>query len=336
MSRPHSRAFTRSRIAVCLAVFYNGCVDDPQPPAADPHAEAREGLIYGVSAYLTWGLLIPIYFHALKHVSPPEVLAHRVIWCVVFLAALTSWRRQWPETLAAMKVRRTCLMLIGTSLLIAVNWLVFIYAMSNEKMLEASLGYFTTPLVNVLLGLIFLRETLRPLQVLSLLLAVAGVGVMAYGAGTFPWVAVTLALSFGFYGLLRKMVRAGPLVGLSVETSLLLPPALIYLGWLIAQGKAAHDARTLLLLLPAGVITAVPLLWFTNAARRLKLATIGFLQYIGPTCQFLLAVLWFGEPFQKQRAVAFAIVWSAVLVYCVDSYLVYRAREPRAPAIETG
>ena len=299
------------------------------PPS---HPEARTGLLYGLAAYVAWGVF-PLYFKALDraHVTPLHILAHRIVWSVLFLAALLWATRRWHEVRAALASRKTFLTLIASSALIAVNWLIFIYAVTDKRVLEASLGYFTNPLVNVLLGLIFLHERLRVLQTIALALAALGVAILTRHIGTFPWIPLGLALSFGFYALLRKTTAAGPLVGLAVETALLLPFAAAFILHAQLTGRVRHPPTTWLLLLPSGIITALPLLWFASAARRLRLSTIGFLQYLAPSCQFLLAVLLFGEAFTPTHAVTFTLIWTALVLYSIDSLQAYRRSTRLAP-----
>jgi chloramphenicol-sensitive protein RarD len=299
---------------------------------ARPQRPARAGLAFGVAAYLAWGF-VPAYFKLLKHVPPLQVLGHRVVWSVVFLAVLLVAQRRGREVAACVRDRRVLGVLAASTAMIAVNWYVFIWAVEADRVMEASLGYFMNPLVNVLLGMAFLQERLRRGQAAGLALAAAGVAVLAAWVGAVPWVSLVLAVSFGVYGLLRKVARVGPLVGLSIETALLFPIALAVMagGWGAHAGGAAHPApaavwgvRTYVLLGLAGVVTAVPLLWFAAAARRLRLATLGFLQYVAPTCQFLLAVFAYGEPFTRAHAVSFGLIWAALAVYSVDSLRAYR------------
>ncbi len=287
---------------------------------AGVHA-ARTGVIYGVAAYGLWGVF-PLYFKAVRDVAPLEVLAHRVLWSFALLVGLLLWRRELRAAFAALRSRRTLATLVVTTLLIAGNWLVFIWAVSTGRVLQASLGYFINPLINVLLGFVFLHERLRPGQKLSVALAAIGVGYQTVGAGEFPYVALFLAVTFGLYGLLRKIVRVEALAGLTVETGLLTPLAVSWLGFELARGEATFlggSPRLDALLLLAGVVTATPLLWFTEAARRLRMATLGFLQYLAPTGHFLLAVLAFHEPFRAGHLVTFGCIWAALAIYSIDA-----------------
>lgn len=300
-------------------------------------SRTRTGLAYAIAAFLWWGLS-PIYWKLLDHVSASELLAHRVVWLCALLAVLLAARGRLAELVAAVRSRRVMLTLLVTTGLIAVNWFTFIWAVNSERTLEASLGYFINPLVSVLLGLVVLRERLSRAQGLALGLAAAGVALLTARVGQVPWAALTLAFSFGFYGLLRKTVDAGPTVGLLVETLLLSPLALVYLIRLQASGGGAFGTispATDGLIAVSGVVTALPLLWFTHGARRLPLSTIGFLQYLAPTVQFLLAVFAFREPFTPAHLAAFGLIWAALAVFSVDARERYRASR-RVPEPASG
>jgi chloramphenicol-sensitive protein RarD len=286
-----------------------------------PRSSAKVGVLYGLAAFIAWGLA-PIYFKAVAHVPAGEVLAHRVIWSAILLVALIFSTGRRGAAVTAITDRFTMLTLCGSTMLIATNWYMFIWAVATEQLLQASLGYFVNPLLNVLLGFVFLRERLRPLQGVSVVLAAIGVSYVTISYGSFPWLALAMATSFGFYGLVRKTARVGPLVGLSIETILLFRLALAYLIYLGVNDRGAFGAHSLRqdgLLMFAGVMTTVPLLWFTHAARRLRLATVGFMQYLAPTGQFLLAVLAYGEPFNWDMGICFAFIWVALLLYTIDA-----------------
>ena len=291
----------------------------------DTRARARAGLLYGLAAYGSWGL-VAFYFKAVAAVPPAEVLAHRIAWSVVFLVALLSVARRWGEVGRCLRSGPALGRLSVAAFLLAVNWLTYIYSVSSNQLLQASLGYFTTPLVNVLLGLAVLGERLRPLQWAAVGLAAAGVANLFLGAGEFPWIALTLAVSFGLYGLLRKQVAVDGVVGLTVETGLLLPPALGYLAFLSVTGAPSFGNGQRLdgLLVLSGLVTTVPLICFGQAARRLRLATLGFLQYLSPSLQLLLAVGVFGEPFRLVELAGFVLIWSGLVFYVVDAVLVAR------------
>ncbi len=288
----------------------------------------RAGVVYGLAAYLWWGF-IPLYFKAVASVPPLEVLAHRVLWSLVFLVTFLLIRGRGSKLAALLRDRRSVALLSVTTILIAVNWLVFIWAVFNHHLLQASLGYFINPLVNVLLGFVFLRERLRRWQVVAVVLALSGVVVLAVGSGVVPWVALVLAVTFGTYGLLRKIARPDGLMGLTIETLLLAPAALGWLWWSAGQGVLVfgqHGWTVSLVLLAAGPVTALPLVWFAEGARRLRYATIGFLQYVAPSLQFLLAVVFFGEAFTTVHAVSFGLIWTALAVYSVDTARVIQSR----------
>ena len=287
---------------------------------SDPHRQRRAGLLFGLGAYLAWGVM-PLYFKALAHVSALEIVAQRVIWSMVFMAALVALWRRWPAIRAALGTGRVLITLLITTLLIGTNWLIFIYAVVSGHVLEASLGYYLNPLVNVLLGVVLLKEKLSRAQVFATLLAAAGVAVLAAGAGSGLWISLTLAATFAVYGFLRKIVAVDSLEGLSIETALLSPLALAWLVWLQADGSAAFASVTLttdLLLVLGGAVTAIPLLMFTAAARRLPYSTLGFLQYVAPSLQFLLAVLAFGEPLTTAHLICFAAIWTALAIFSFE------------------
>ncbi len=283
-------------------------------------AERRSGLAYGLAAYTAWGLL-PLYFRALHGVPPLEILAHRIAWSVLLLAGLTTWLRRWPEVARPLQAWPGRLTLLATTLLISVNWGVYIWAVHAGRVLEASLGYFVNPLVNVLLGVLFLGEALSRRQRLSVGLAGLGVAVLVASAGAIPWVALVLALSFGLYGLLRKRARVDAVAGLFSETALLAPLAVGGLLWLGARGTGHLGSApgTTALLVAAGAVTALPLIWFAIGVRHLRLSTIGLLQYVAPTMQFATAVFVFGERFTAAHAAAFACIWASLALYSWDA-----------------
>jgi chloramphenicol-sensitive protein RarD len=290
---------------------------------ADPRA-ARVGLGYGLAAYIWWGLA-PAYYKLLGDVTPIQILAHRVFWSVLVLIPMLFYRRLWREVGVALQNRRTLLTLLASTVMISTNWFTFIYAVGENKVVESSLGYYMNPLVVVVLGVVFLKERLRTWQVVSLSLAAVAVGILTVAQGRLPAISLTLAVSFGLYGYLRKMVNAGPMVGLFVETLILLPVAAALIGSDIFHRGFSRPGMTYLWLGCTGVITAIPLVWFANAAKRLRLATMGLLQYLAPTISFLLAVVFFREPFTLIERVAFPIIWVALLIYSVDSYRAFRA-----------
>jgi chloramphenicol-sensitive protein RarD len=293
---------------------------------------ARVGILYGLAAYLTWGFG-PVYFKAVAHVPAVEVLAHRIAWSLLLLAGYLLARGRGRDVVAALRDRATRRALALTTLLITVNWFVFIWAVAHGRVLQASLGYFVNPLVNVALGRIFLGERLRRRQGTAVLLAAVGVLFLTLRLGRLPLVSLVLAFSFAFYGLLRKTMRAGGTTGLTVETLLLLPPALGTLLLLELKGRLAFGhtgGGDVLLLAASGPVTALPLIWFANAARRLRYATVGFLQYLTPTLHFLLAVVAYGESFTRTHLLAFACIWTALGLYSWDVWRATRRLTPRA------
>jgi chloramphenicol-sensitive protein RarD len=298
---------------------------------SDAHRTTREtsqGVAYGLAAYLFWGFF-PLYFKGVAHVPPLEVLAHRCAWSLVTLTVILTATGKWDKVRAVMTDRRTILVLTVTTLLIATNWFVFLYAVASNQVLQSSFGYFINPLVSVLLGFLFLRERLTCLQLASLLFACSGVLIMAIHHGGAPWIALVLAVTFGVYGLIRKTAPVDPLTGLAVETMILFPAAIGYLCYLYFSSKGSFPSASLkddILLPMSGVVTALPLLWFTSSARRLRLATIGFMQYITPTFHFLLAVLAFGEPFNRNELASFVFIWGGLILYSYDAV---HARVPR-------
>ncbi len=285
--------------------------------------ESRKGIILGFLAYLIWGSF-PAFFKLLPDPTPLEIVSHRIFWSALFLLTLVLLRRQGREILQILSNRKVLLTLCCSTLLIATNWLTFLFAVQRGEVLQSSLGYFITPLLSVLLGFIFLGERLGLWQKLSVFLALMGVVYLIIEYGQIPWIALILAISFGVYGLLRKVAQIDALIGLTVETLLLAPIAGSYLLYLSYSGQAAflNGSTTYDVLLPlAGVITAIPLLFFIASARRLQLATIGFLQYITPTLHFLLAVIVFMEPFSREQFISFMLIWAGLFVYSFDAVL---------------
>jgi chloramphenicol-sensitive protein RarD len=280
--------------------------------------EAGRGFWLGVAAYGLWGVL-PIYFKAIAAVPAFDIVAHRVLWSLPFLALLLTLQNGWSKVRLALARPRTLLILVVTALLIGGNWLLYVYAVTRGHILAASFGYYLNPLVNVLLGRFVLRERLARLQWIAIAIAGAGISVLAAGALGQLWISLALCASFALYGLLRKIVAADALTGLAVETGLLLPLAIGWLGWvaLASQPVMGNDRFEAGMLLVAGIVSTTPLLLFTAAAKRLRFSTLGMLQFIAPTMQFLIAVLVYGEPFTRAHAIAFAAIWSALALYVV-------------------
>lgn len=280
----------------------------------------RHGIMLAIGAYTMWGMM-PIYFKAIEKVPAPEILANRIIWSFVLLAMLLQAGQHWHYVRNAMLSKDKILYLLATALLIGTNWLVYIWAVNSGHMLEASLGYYISPLISVLLGMLFFGEYLRKLQWIAVVLAICGVLIQLVAFGSVPFVAITLAMSFGLYGLLRKKVNLGAQTGLFIETLIMLPAALVYLFWIADTPTANFINNSMqlnLLLICAGFVTTLPMLCFTAAATRLKLSTLGFFQYIGPSLMFLLAVAVYGEKFTMSKTVTFAFIWSALVIFSID------------------
>ncbi len=286
----------------------------------DEQQRARQGVLLAIGAYTMWGIA-PIYFKSITEVSALEILSHRVIWSFVLLAALLHFGRRWRTVTEIINNKTKMMYLVSTALLVGGNWLIFIWAVNANHMLDASLGYYINPLLNVLLGMIFLGERLRKLQWFAVALAACGVLVQLFVFGSVPIVAIALAVSFGIYGLLRKKVNVDAQTGLFIETLVMLPAAAVYLLFIASSPTSNMADNTLqlnTLLIAAGVITTMPLLCFTGAATRLKLSTLGFFQYIGPSLMFMLAVLVYGEAFTIDKAITFAFIWGALVIFSFD------------------
>ncbi|GEK54847.1 EamA family transporter RarD [Pseudoalteromonas espejiana] len=294
--------------------------------------EQRKGGIFACLAFLMWGLA-PIYFKQIQHVSAFEILTHRVVWSVVFLVLVVSVLKYWDKVKRIVVQPKIMLMLVLTSSILGFNWGLFIWAVNNNHMLDASLGYYINPLLNVLLGMLFLGERLRKLQGFAVFLAFAGVVLQLVSFGSFPVVAFSLATSFAIYGLLRKKLPVEALPGILLEALILLPVALIY-WWVMAPTPTSdlivNDWHTNALLISAGIITTLPLLCFTGAAKRLQYTTLGFFQYIGPSLMFMLAVVFYDEVFDAERVITFACIWSALAIFTWDSYHQSRKRKKAA------
>jgi len=281
--------------------------------------------LQGVLAYGLWGL-VAAYWKLLAHVSPLELIAHRAVWGLFAFVAITFAFGQGPALRLALRDVRLVGVMFVSATLLALNWGIFVWATLNGHLLDASLGYFINPLVSVALGTIVLGERLRRLQWLAIAIATTGVALLAWRVGHVPWIALTLALSFGLYGLVRKTARVEALVGSTIETILMAPIAAVYLATLGGGAIAHTDPGTMALLFSTGVVTAVPLVLFTSAARALPLSTVGFLQYLTPTGQFLLAVLAYGEPLAHDRLIAFVWIWAGLIVFSIDLVSAGRSR----------
>jgi chloramphenicol-sensitive protein RarD len=304
-----------------------GPADEGRKETSAPEGSLIGGF-YALSAFLIWGGA-PIYFKAVAEVPSLEILAHRIVWSAVLVALLLFVLRRWHAVRATLTNGRLLATLTVSSLLVSINWLIFIWAVTHNRILETSLGYFINPLVLIVLGVLFLRERLNPWQWCAVLLAAAGVGNLMAQYGQLPWVALTLAVTFGLYGLIRKVAMVDAFTGLFVETLIVCPLALGYLIYLGYEGSGVFTRlgwRLDLLLVFSGVVTASPLILFAQAARHLRLSTLGFFQYIAPSMSFLLAVFIYNEPFTLVHGVTFGCIWLALVIYTADTSL--RRRQP--------
>ena len=279
------------------------------------------GLVYALLAFGTWGLF-PLYFTVIATVPPLEVVLHRSVWALLLVLLVLAWQGRWAWLGQTLRRPRHVALFATSALLLACNWLIYVMAVQTGHVAEASLGYFINPLVNVLLGVVVLRERLRALQWLAVAMAAAGVAWLTWHAGRLPWIALALAGSFGVYGLIRKTAPLGALEGLTMENLLLAPlavPGLIWWSFTHDGVLVAGPASQMGWLLLSGPLTALPLLWFAGAARRLKLSTLGMVQYLGPTLQLMLAVWVFKEPFDSLRLIGFIMIWSALALVTLDA-----------------
>lgn len=295
----------------------------------------KKGILFGIGAYALWGFF-PVYWKLLKHVPAPQLLGHRIGWSFLLLLAVILITRQWADFRSRLN-RRTFFIYSIAAILIGINWLTYVWAVNEGYIVETSLGYFINPLLSVLMGVIILREKLRPAQWIPIGLAAAGVTYLTIIYGRLPWIALTLAFSFGFYGLVKKVAPLSSLYGLTFETGILFLPALGYLVFNEVNRTGAFMHTGLisdLLLIGAGVVTTIPLLMFASAARQIPLTVVGLLQYIAPTLQFSLGVLVYHEPFDQTRLIGFGIVWIALIIFWVENYLAHRT--PVEPIAEMG
>lgn len=294
---------------------------------------ARTGFFYGLAAYGLWGVM-PVYFKWLKAVPSIDIVAHRVVWSLLVLVALVAAAKAWSQVLEAVRSRKALAILFMTALLIGSNWLLYVYAINSGHILAGSLGYYLNPLANILLGRFILKERLTRLQWAAVAIAATGIAVLAAGALGTLWISLALCFSFATYGLLRKIIHVESLAGLTVETSLLFP---IALGWLLLGGAIGQPmgpgGNEAMLLVAAGIVSTVPLLCFTAAARRLAYSTVGMLQFIAPTLQFLLAVAIYDEPFTRAHAMAFGCIWTALALYLWSMIRSARERRSQVPAL---
>lgn len=292
--------------------------------------QTRQGVLFALGAYFIWGIA-PAYFKLIQEVPPTEIMTHRVIWSFFFMLLLVSLCRNWESVKLTLRQPKKVLLLALSATVIAGNWLLFIWAVNNQHLLEASLGYFINPLLNVLVGMVFLGERFRRAQWLAVMLAACGVLLQLWKFGSVPVIALGLAVTFSFYGLLRKKIGVDAQTGMLIETTWLLPAAAIYLFG-VADSHTSHLSQNTLhlnlLLIAAGVVTTVPLMLFTAACTRLRLSTVGFFQYLGPTLMFLLAVIFYGEQMTPDKVLSFSFIWAALAVFIFDAIWTFRRRQP--------
>lgn len=291
-----------------------------------------KGLPEAVGAYTIWGFM-PLFFKQLQGISPVEIVAHRVVWSVLLIIVILWARQRLTEFTAALADRRTRMFMLMSTTFIAINWLIYIYAITNDQILAGSLGYYINPLINVALGVLFFKERINLIQIGAITLAACGVMVLASESLASIWISLALGISFGLYGMVRKLAPVGSLPGLACETTLLLPFALGYVLWAAWYDPTpgfGNAAYTDAFLIAGGAITTFPLLLFASAARKMPLSTMGFIQFIGPTIQFMLGVFVYGEPFTRAHAICFGLIWTAVAMFCVDG--VKRSRAARMAA----
>jgi len=288
----------------------------------------KKGILYALGAYSLWGLF-PIYWKWLQAVPALQLIGHRIGWSFILLMIVILASRQWTKFRSTL-TRRVLGVYLIAGLLLSVNWLIYIWGVNSEHVVETSLGYFINPLLSVLLGMIFLKERLRLLQWLPIGLAASGVIYLTWTYGSLPWIALSLAFTFGFYGLVKKTAPLGSLYGLTLETGLVFLPALAYLVYVESTGQGAFGHTGIisgLLMVGAGAVTTIPLLMFASAARRIPLTMVGILQYIAPTLQFLLGVLLYKEPFTQARLIGFSLVWVALIVFWVEGVFARRSQK---------
>lgn len=290
------------------------------------NSSQKNGVLYAFAAYTAWGLL-PVYWKAIQAVPAREILAHRILWSFVFVAFLLIVKKQWGNAWAVLRDKSKLFGLILSSLLITSNWYIYIWAVNSNKVVEASLGYYINPLLTVLLGVVVLRERMDRWQIVSLALAVAGVIILTLEYGRIPWISLSLATTFALYGLAKRLVQVDSLLGLALETAVVVPVALIYLSTVQVRGAGVigHSGiLTILLLLGTGIVTAIPLLWFAQAAKMVPFSTMGFIQYVSPSLSLLLGVFLYHEEFTTAHAMSFGVIWIALAVYSISRVAVAR------------
>ena len=288
--------------------------------------QSKSGVINAICAYSLWGLA-PLYFKLLESVPATEILVHRIVWSFVLLVIVVLAMGHWRKVQQIVRTPKTFFWLLGTAIVLAINWLVFIWAVNNNHILEASLGYFINPLFSIALAMIFLGERLSKWQIIAMFLACAGVLLQLISLGTIPYVAIALATSFGIYGLLRKKMPVDSVPGLLIESAWMLPIGIAY--WLFFMESSSSNMLINLILLAAGLVTTAPLLFFTGAAKRLTLTTLGFFQYIGPSIMFIVAIVIFNEEIIFEKLLTFLFIWTALLIYSVDSLRKYKKNKKK-------
>lgn len=291
----------------------------------------KSGIRYAVAAFGAWGIL-PLYWKMLNHVSAGQILAHRIFWSFIFVSGLLFLFRRWKEVWEVFKDTKKLFMVATSSLLISANWFLYIWAVNSNHLVETSLGYYINPLLSVLLGVVVLRERLNFWQLVSLVLAASGVTVITIGYGQVPWMAISIAGTFGLYGLAKKVTKLDSLIALALETMLVAPLALSYLAYMEFQGGSQIGELTLttiLLLAGAGIVTAMPLLWFAQATSRVPLSTVGFIQYLSPTITLFIGVVIFREPFDHTQLLSFALIWVALGLYSVAHHPLLMRLQPK-------
>lgn len=282
----------------------------------------RKGVIYAVVAYLCWGLL-PLYWRMFETMSALEVLSHRILWSFVFVAIVVTAAKRWKHMKAAIADRKSKIAVFLCALFISCNWLIFIWAVNDNHVIETSLGYYMNPLISVLFAVVFLKERLHLGQWLAIALAGVGVAMLAIQYGHIPWISISLAMSFTLYGLAKKVAKLDVLLGLTWETLIVFPISLLYLAFIHTQGTATLStisSTSLIFLLLAGIATAMPLFWFAKAAELLPLSMVGFIQYIAPTTSLLLAIFVFNEPFTSGQLISFVLIWGALILYSIATF----------------
>ena len=296
----------------------------------------KKGILYGIGAYILWGFF-PIYWKFLHKVSATQVIGHRIGWSFIVLMIFILITKQWKDFLSVASNPKTIAMYAVAGVLLSINWLIYVWGVNMGFIVETSLGYFINPLISVLLGVLFLRERLRPAQWIPVVLAAIGVFYLTFVYGRLPWIALSLAFSFGTYGLVKKLAPLGSLYGLTLETAIVFPVALIYLIFVEVTGTGAflHSGlQTDLFLAGAGIVTTIPLLMFASAAKEIPLSMVGILQYIAPTLQFLIGVFMYKEPFDQSHLIGFGIVWFALIIFWVENFISHRV--PVEPIAELG